>query len=51
MTAVDGFGGSFAAKPMERLSAGVEEMAKGGLVSKRVKKITPAQKRGIASRK
>jgi len=51
MTAVDGFGGSFAAKPMEKLSAGVEEMAKGGLVSKRVKKITSAQKIGIASRK
>jgi hypothetical protein len=55
MTAVDALGGSFAAKPMEMLQAerkGIRvEAAKGGLITKRVKKTTPAQKRGIASRK
>ena len=50
MTAVDGFGGSFAARPMEQ-EAQVLAVAKGGLITKRVKKTTPAQKRGIASRK
>jgi hypothetical protein len=55
MTAVDALGGSFAVKPMEMLQAekkGIRvEAAKGGLITKRVKKTTPAQKRGIASRK
>lgn len=55
MTAVDALGGSFAAKPMEMLQAerkGIRvEAAKGGLITKRVKKTTPAQKRGIASKK
>jgi hypothetical protein len=55
MTAVDALGGSFAAKPMEMLQAerkGIKvEAAKGGLITRRVKKTTPAQKRGIASRK
>jgi len=50
MTAVDGFGSSFAAKPMD-MEAQVLAVAKGGLITKRVKKTTPAQKRGIASRK
>jgi hypothetical protein len=50
MTAVDGFGSSFAAKPMEQ-EAQVLAVAKGGLITKRVKKTTSAQKRGIASRK
>jgi hypothetical protein len=50
MTAVDGFGGSFAARPMEQEEQ-VLAVAKGGLITKRVKKTTPAQKRGIASRK
>ena len=55
MTAVDALGGSFAAKPMEMLQAerkGIKvEAAKGGLITKRIKKTTPAQKRGIASKK
>jgi hypothetical protein len=55
MTAVDALGGSFAAKPMEMLQAerkGIKvEAAKGGLITRRVKKTTSAQKRGIASRK
>jgi hypothetical protein len=55
MTAVDALGGSFAVKPMEMLQAerkGIKvEAAKGGLITRRVKKTTPAQKRGIASRK
>ena len=55
MTAVDALGGSFAAKPMEMLQAErkgiMVEAAKGGLITKRVKKTTPAQKRGIASKK
>jgi hypothetical protein len=50
MTAVTGLGGSFAAKPME-METGPLAIAKGGLITKRIKKTTPAQKRGIASRK
>jgi hypothetical protein len=33
------------------MEAQVLAVAKGGLITKRVKKTTPAQKRGIASRK
>lgn len=55
MTAVNALGGSFAVKPMEMLQAErkgiMVEAAKGGLITKRVKKTTPAQKRGIASKK
>jgi hypothetical protein len=50
MTAVDGFGSSFAAKPMDN-EFEVAAMAKGGLVAKRSKKPTAPRKKGLVSKR
>lgn len=50
MTAVDGFGSSFAAKPFDQ-QLEVAAFAKGGLVAKRSKKPTAPRKKGLVSKR